>query len=288
MKPILVMTKGLPASGKTTWAKKEQDWVQRGVVRVNKDDLRAMLHDGKHSKGNEKLVLYIRDQIIQESIVRGHNVIVDDTNLAPKHEARLRQIADDMDADFTIQDFTDVPLEVCLERNAKRPNPVPPEVIRKMWADYLKPPAPTYDKALPHAVIVDLDGTLAHMNLRSPYEWSRVGEDTIDERVLNVMGHFNDDSWKTPHKIIILSGRDGICRPETEEWLNRHGVSRDALFMREAGDMRKDSIVKREIFDREIQGKYYPYLVLDDRDQVVRMWRDELGLTVWQVADGSF
>lgn len=275
MKPILYMTKGLPASGKTTWAKEQL------ILRVNKDDLRAML-GVPFTKGTEKFVLWIRDQIVQEALLRERSIIVDDTNFAPKHEARLREIADDMEADFQIVDFTHVPLETCLERNAKRENPVPEAVIRKMWTDYVKPPAPVYDQNLPWAFIVDLDGTLAHMNGRSPYEWKRVGEDTVDERVRSFV------QMTVGATLIILSGRDAVCRPETEQWLKDHQIYPQHLFMRAAGDMRKDAIVKREIFEKEIKDKYYPYLVLDDRDQVVRMWRDELGLTVWQVADGNF
>jgi hypothetical protein len=122
------------------------------------------------------------------------------------------------------------------------------------------------------------------MNGRSPYEWKRVGEDTIDENV----ARFIADHFGAPEALIVLSGRDAVCRSETESWLARYNIQYDYLFMRAEGDMRKDSIVKREIFEREIKDKYYPYLVLDDRDQVVRMWRDELGLTVWQVADGNF
>jgi hypothetical protein len=57
--------------------------------------------------------------------------------------------------------------------------------------------------------------------------------------------------------------------------------------MREYGDQRKDSIVKAEIFDQEIRGRYHVVAVFDDRDQVVRMWRS-LGLTVFQVAEGNF
>ena len=57
--------------------------------------------------------------------------------------------------------------------------------------------------------------------------------------------------------------------------------------MRATGDPRKDSIVKREIFDREIRDRYRVVGVFDDREQVVQMWR-ALGLTVFQVAEGDF
>jgi hypothetical protein len=58
--------------------------------------------------------------------------------------------------------------------------------------------------------------------------------------------------------------------------------------MRPAKDYRRDAIIKKEIFDREVAGKYYIEFVLDDRDQVVEMWRKERKLTCFQVNYGAF
>jgi hypothetical protein len=57
--------------------------------------------------------------------------------------------------------------------------------------------------------------------------------------------------------------------------------------MRKEGDVRKDAIVKGEIYEKNINGKYNVLFVLDDRNQMVEMWRG-LGLTCLQVADGDF
>lgn len=284
----LYMTKGLPGSGKTTWAKSS------GVstARVNKDDLRAMLHNGQHSKSNERDVIELRNFIVNYHLSKGESVIVDDTNFNPAHEATLRDFARDHGAKFEIKDFTDVSLATCLERNRNRKDkdPVPERVIRQMHDRYIRPtrPLPTYDNSLQPCVIVDLDGTLAHRSTdRSPFDWHRVGEDTVDELVRAVLWSFGTT---TDNVVIILSGRDEVCRPETVAWLEEHigSDSYEHLFMRPANDNRKDSVVKRELFEQHILGNYYPALVLDDRNQVVDMWREELGLTVWQVAQGDF
>ena len=87
----MIMTKGLPASGKSTWAKKMIDNNPGVYKRANKDDLRMMLDNSKWSKSNEKFVLQIRDEIILQSLVNGKHVIVDDSNFAPIHLERMKQ-----------------------------------------------------------------------------------------------------------------------------------------------------------------------------------------------------
>jgi hypothetical protein len=59
------------------------------------------------------------------------------------------------------------------------------------------------------------------------------------------------------------------------------------LLMRPEGNMEKDAIIKERLFRQHIEGKFCVEFVIDDRDQVVRMWRD-LGLRCLQVADGDF
>ena len=60
-----------------------------------------------------------------------------------------------------------------------------------------------------------------------------------------------------------------------------------ALHMRRAGDARKDSVVKRELFDAHVRDRYNVRRVYDDRNQVVDMWRS-LGLACLAVAEGNF
>ena len=67
--PTLYMTKGLPASGKSTWAK-ERVSIDGNTKRINKDDLRLMLDNGEWSKNNEKFVLEVRDTIASNALYR--------------------------------------------------------------------------------------------------------------------------------------------------------------------------------------------------------------------------
>jgi hypothetical protein len=142
---------------------------------------------------------------------------------------------------------------------------------------------------LPRAILVDIDGTLALRGdgpgVRRFYDWQRVGEDAPNPPVVELVRLVADAGR---HRIVLMSGRDGVCRPETEAWLAEHKVPYDELWMRAERDNRKDSIVKRELYEAHVAGRYAVAWILDDRDQVVSMWRRELGLTVLQVAEGAF
>jgi hypothetical protein len=182
-------------------------------------------------------------------------------------------------------EFFDVTPEECIERDLKRPNSVGSKVIWQMYNQYLKPPPAAYHppEDMPPAIICDIDGTLAHMHNRSPYEWNKVGEDIYDDAVGTILKRF-----KPGYHIILLSGRDGVCETETIEWLKRYDVPYDQLFMRWPGNMEKDTVIKKRMFEEYIREQYQVEFVLDDRNSVVKMWRDEIGLKVLQVEDGDF
>lgn len=139
--------------------------------------------------------------------------------------------------------------------------------------------------ALPRAVLVDIDGTLAHRGNRSPYDWSRVGEDQPNPAVIELVQTL---AAAGRHSIILMSGRDEVCRQQTEMWLDAQQVPYAELHMRPRKDNRKDSVVKADLYRAHIDGRYDVAWVVDDRDQVVRMWRQDLGLTCLQVAEGDF
>ena len=124
--------KGLPASGKSTWAK-----AQEGFKRINRDDLRSMIDNGVWSKENEEIIVAARDALIEMFIAYGHNIVVDDTNLDPSIEKHLREFATSAGYEFEVKDFTDVPLYICQDRNRKRTNPVPDEAIMRMYKKYV-------------------------------------------------------------------------------------------------------------------------------------------------------
>jgi len=90
------------------------------------------------------------------------------------------------------------------------------------------------------------------------------------------------------YKIILLSGREEKYKEPTFRFLETHQINFDILLMRKTSDNRKDSIIKKEIFAEHIQDKYFIEFVLDDRNQVVDMWRNDLKLPCFQVYYGDF
>jgi predicted kinase len=286
-RPTLTMTRGLPGSGKSTWATAHVLERPAGaVIRINKDLLREMLHAGRHKGKTERQVVAARDRLVAGALSDGVDVIVDDTNCNPVHEQQLRTIAASCGAQFAVQDFTDVPLDECIRRDAGRPHPVGASVITKMHRQWLHtPPAtPVANPGAPRAVICDIDGTLASMNGRSPYAWDKVSSDTPVANIVDLVRLLHDAGVV----VLYVSGRDGVCFDQTRSWLDTHVQVPGELFMRAAGDTRSDAVVKRELFDAHIRGRFDVRWVLDDRDRVVRVWRDEIGLTCLQVAPGDF
>lgn len=276
----LLMLKGLPASGKTTYAQQLEGWVN-----INKDDLRLELLGGmKWTPKKEKLIVSTRDFRIAQALDAGKNVVSSDTNFAPQHEARLRQIAKEHGAEFEIK-FFEIDLQTAIARDLKRANSVGERVIRKMWQKYIRPTLKVEnDPKLPACIIVDVDGTLAHMDGRRPYAWDRVEEDKVDEIVRLLLRIFiRGTAWH----VFIFSGRDGSCYNSTAQWLQDKGIDYDELVLRPVSDRRPDTEVKRGMWAKHIKGKFCVKFVLDDRQSVVDMWRD-MGLKVLQVADGDF
>lgn len=133
----LTIVRGLPGSGKTTWAKAQPD-----AWRVNRDDIRAM-YTGVWDYGHnsmENLVTVLQKQLIVELLVRGVHVIVDDTNLDWRHVQMLIGLARsvrDVSVQVEVKEFLHVPVEECIRRDAARLNPVGSDVITGMYIKYM-------------------------------------------------------------------------------------------------------------------------------------------------------
>lgn len=128
--------RGIPGSGKSTWAK---EMVRKGkgkVKRVNRDDLRGMIDDSVFSRKSEGHINTLRNIIISYYIEAGCDVIVDDTNVKTSYVKDLVEYVTRIRPNANVQvKFFNTPLDVCLERNAKRTGraKVPEDIVRKFY-----------------------------------------------------------------------------------------------------------------------------------------------------------
>lgn len=288
-----IMTIGAPASGKSTWARKFIEDKDYAIIERDKVRLRIQQRDGVVDanatevcwpKWNFKLENEVTD-MVRADIVRaagmGMNIIISDTNLNRKHRDDLVGF---LQYHGYVVSFKLFPIEYAeaVKRDLKRTHPVGAQVIAKMiqqFDDQFNPPVFKPESRF-KAIMVDIDGTLAHMNGRGPFEWHRVGEDAVDPVVRDLITR----EAASDVNIILMSGRDSICRKDTEKWLEENGVPYDCLYMRPENDFRPDTEVKREMYFQHVHGEYDVMYVIDDRPIVCRMWR-QMGFKVFQVGN---
>ncbi|QQG32115.1 polynucleotide 5'-kinase and 3'-phosphatase [Citrobacter phage CkP1] len=292
----IILTVGAPGSGKSTWA---NEFVSKnpGWYILSRDDFREKLfgldarNNYKYSKQREKAVTSAQIASAESLLELEHTkgVIVADTNLNPvtvnkwelqfvnKHEIELKKFH--------------VPWTELIKRNQYRGDKaVPIDVLRHFYQLMEVKNIYVPDSSLPKAVIFDLDGTLADNSHRSPYDLTLCGKDSPKEMVIMLLKMLREKGYK----ILTVSGRESgtkedetIYRRITQKWVLDHVGETHGHYQRKQGDSRKDDIVKEEIFWKHIAGNYNVKLAVDDRAQVVEMWR-RIGVECWQVAHGDF
>ena len=141
----IILTRGIPASGKSTWSKQEVLKDPEHSVRINRDDLRNM--SGQYwVPAREDYIISCRNQLLNLAICIGFDtIILDGMNLNPKDFEYVSIVVDKANKiikdtknqyKIEIKDFTNVPLNVCIERDSKRENPLGEKVIRDIFNKY--------------------------------------------------------------------------------------------------------------------------------------------------------
>lgn len=306
----LFIFRGLPGSGKSTKAREMQSKIGGRVV--ERDEIRFMLY-GRYTDCDEKLVTNVQDRLIEEGLRMNENVFVSDMNLRNSYVTRLIRKAWDAGVDYEIVDMTDVAFDLCVARNNSlerqfKGKVVPDSVLHTNYNKFIKGkthPLPVFieqgvvvektwkkytpDHTKPDAIIVDIDGTLAKMVARGPFDEHLVKTDELHTAVATMV----EQAALSDIAIIFMSGRTDGCREDTWDWL----VEKlpwlydfdvwSELHMRASGDQRSDDVVKHELFWNEVAHRFNVLYVIDDRNKVVKMWRD-IGLVCAQVAEGDF
>lgn len=133
---VLIILKGLPASGKTTWAK---EWVSEGPknrVRVNRDDIRAMFGNIRHDRLLETIITETLNHLVRDLLSNGYSVVHDNTNLKHHTKHWIDLVKDIGDVEVHVKSFN-TPLEECINRDKARENSVGERIIQSMHKRYL-------------------------------------------------------------------------------------------------------------------------------------------------------
>lgn len=304
----ILLTRGLPASGKSTlakaWVAENPDW----RLRINRDDIRHQLFDQFWglSRMQEDHVTLMEENMVEAAIKAKASVVVDALHLKASYIKRWYDVGNRLGVPVNVLDVpTDV--ELCVLRDEQRDRQVGEEVIRDLHRRFfvkgklpklspnvvpeLSGRAYVRNLSLPKAVWVDVDGTLAErvhdgapQPVRGPFDEARVGEDAVIEHIAELVRMLYENGYN----IVIMSGRSDACQEQTERWLIENDIPYDDIFMRKFGDSRKDSVVKEELFWDFVAPKYDIEFALDDRQQVVDHTREVLKIPVLQVAPGLF
>lgn len=312
---------GRSGSGKTTWTNNfMRD--RKNCIRINRDTIRASIfsflddrdittyYQSEGLSSKEKIVTEISQNIIKNAIRDAMTIIIDNTNLdesSLKSDIRLANKNTIIEYKIFGEGISDeelhlrtvnrnsglkIPLGVIKKQTVKFNQILPklPEIFSNRREDVKVIQNPNLERV----VVFDIDGTLAlNVSGRSPYDMTRLHEDAPNEHVINLCNMISKNIIDIEtgkihgcNGIIICSGRDDSGREATIEWLSRYGIYFTELHMRRKGDVRKDFVVKEEMW-RDICSRYYISQMFDDRNQVVDHGR-LLGFNVNQVAEGNF
>lgn len=301
----LLILRGAMASGKTTFS---NEWVAADSehrARVNRDDIRSMvgITGGIGSNEQEQLVSKIEKASVITYLDAGVSVVLDATNMHARNNKAWMQLALEHGATYDFKTFNvDERTAIARDkvRGAMGGRMVGEDVIKVFFAKWVHPVTgnlpspPTLDG--PHSVqfkpyvpgeqpafSFDLDGTLAHHVDRSPYDFTKYHTDEVDEALRDLTMTLGNIGYP----VIILTGRGEEYRAECEAWLAANYVYHTDMFMRPAGDMRRDDIIKSEMVDKYISNVYDIRIHFDDRNRVVDALRIK-GMKVAQVAYGEF
>lgn len=319
--PALVVLVGVAGCGKSTFAR--QYFEDHEVV--SSDECRRMVSGDPDDQAATPDAFDLLTFLVAKRLKWRRLTVVDATNVRERERSRLLGLAGKHDVP-AVAIVLDLPLEVCLERDAARGRSVGGDVLRRQHRaleadrDGLQPgrgweavrvlgdpeeadavrivrrqeaPAastlPEIEAGKPPAVVVDLDGTLSSNAWRLHHlegderDWeaffAEMERDAPVEPIVEMVRWLARDV-----EVLVVTGRPAGYEPTVRRWLAEHGVVYDELYLRGQGDRRPDTVVKRELYRDHIADRWDVVFAVDDREQVIEMWRGE-GLYVLEAVD---
>lgn len=300
MKGKLTVLIGISGSGKSTWAHKEWSKDPLNTLIVSRDSIRESMFGFsdktlKHYFNNEKLFSLERevskmcDTMIYEGLEKGKHVICDDNHLelGAIEQYKFWNV-------LTAVEVFNETLVQAIMKDRGRVKQFGDEAIKIQYSKFKQlihdprfnkldftPVELVNNSSKPRAVLFDIDGTLAHMHNRSPYDWKKVGEDTVDWDIAYIQNCLAFTNASDSPTIFVTTARDGIAEFNTKKWLLDNGIKYDSFLIKEQGDLRSDWVVKEEMW-RELVEDYYIVGCFEDSLSVVRRGR-ALGLKMFNV-----
>ncbi len=298
--PKLTLLVGPPGSGKSTLANslvfEDGDHGYKNV-RVSQDD-----------QGKEGHM-----EVFNKALQEGRDIIVDRLNFVKIQRERYLKPA--REAGYTTEIIVlHESYQTCRDRMAARKDhptikdeTSASQALNMFFSKYERVEDSEADKVTrvwpegykPSIIVCDLDGTLCNCEHRRHLvrpdtptpgfkkNWKAffagIPDDTINQWCDDIIMAFAARRINT----VFCSGRDENQRKMTQEWLARHAYAHLPLYMRNRQDSRQDSIIKEIILDFELLTRYTPYFFIDDRSQVVQMWRRR-GFVCLQCDNGEF
>lgn len=284
---------GAPAFGKSVMARKMHEEDPTKVI-VSRDEIRASR--GKYwIEEQENYISDIEEFEIRSAIKHGLSPIIDATNLNPKTIDKWEKLSVELGVDLEKIFLPYIPFAEALARDIKRGQEggraVGEKTLRSFYKRYYwdqyekemygdKYPSSDPDNSLPPAVIFDLDFTIMYRQNRGPFEYAKADTDKVDPKAKWMIQRWIDDGIT----IIFLTGRDitdtSIKAIQTALGIDRIKKLSGAyfpyeIFGRNEGDRRSSVIVKKELYEKEVEGKYNVLMAFDDDQEVVNMYKSK-------------
>ena len=300
----IILTRGIPGSGKSSWAKQFVAEDKEHRIRLNWDDMRNMMGPywvPSREFVNKKMLWTAINTIAYDSET-WYIVVIDNMNLNPKgyeeyyhwlkyYNETIEQYNKVCELEF--KDFF-TPVEECIRRDSLRTNPIGEKTIKDIWNKYkhfiqttsvekyvdnlIKP-----DPNKPACVVIDMDSTMCfNTNKRAWYGEGSTEEMINDKPNLGIVKCI--EILQNYFPIIVATGRDTSQIEVTKQWLDKYHIKPKAFYFRKKGDYRKGVVVKKEQITQILEN-YNIMVIFEDSQPIVDMYR-KMGLTVLQPNNG--
>lgn len=300
----IILVRGIPGSGKSTWAKA---WVAEDPehrIRLNWDDMRNMLGPYWVPSREPINVMMLWAGVKNAAYcTKPYDIVIDNMNLNPvaieeftewieTYNASSHAIQTNTQYVLEFKDFF-TPIEECIHRDSLRPHPVGEKTIRSIWRRYKHFIQTTAVETLvnklrpftnkPKCIVIDMDSTMCFNTTKRPWYGEGAAEGMIND-IPNTGVVMLIKELQKSFPIIVVTGRDTSQAAVTKQWLANQGIAPTQYYFRTEGDFRKGTEVKRENILQVLE-TYDIVSIFEDCEPIVEMFR-EMGLTVLQPNKG--